>query len=204
MGQVSGKLESLDAIKGKMGDLRQEIHTRFDNLPVPFSVSDRGIFCGLFVDPEPIVTILYMLTEGLHPVKLSFGLGRGKITTEMNSDVWKMDGPCFQRARRAMQRASKRGRWVEVKGFDEPFDQMLYGLFSLQGAVRGGWTEKQNLYAHTSRAMLQKDVAGMFGISPSVVSQSLKSASFDAILEGEKATQSLLGLFYEKPQEVHV
>jgi hypothetical protein len=48
--------------------------------------------------------------------------------------------------------------------------------------------------------MLRKDVAARFGVSPSVVSESLKAAAFDAVREGEEALVTMLSEFGSKAE----
>ena len=59
------------------------------------------------------------------------------------------------------------------------------------------WTSRQAELARAAREASQKDVAADFGISPSVVSESLKAASFAAVRRGEEAARAMLREFGE-------
>lgn len=150
---------------------------------------------GLLVEPEAAVDLVTCLTDGLFPVRIVFGFGYGGLDTEVGRDVSRLDGPCLHRARAALGSARKLGVWVRVEGFPRPYDQVISAVFRLLDTIRLEWTEKQAGYVRAARGRLQKEVAARFGVSPSVVSESLKAAHFEALLEGEEAARALLGRF---------
>src|SRR5690606_4619675 len=120
------------------------------------------------------------------------------------SDVAALDGPCFHAARRRVSEAARRGRWVEVEGFGEIEDEAASAFFLLIGVLRESWTVTQTKYARAARGRLQKDVAEQFGVSPSVISESLKSARFEAVVAGENALRRLLGQFARNTESTAV
>jgi len=60
------------------------------------------------------------------------------------------------------------------------------------GAQRKSWTEKQGHYCIAARQSKQKDVARQFDVSPSVVSESLKAARCEDLMEAERAAMMFL------------
>jgi hypothetical protein len=72
---------------------------------------------------------------------------------------------------------------------------MLSYQFELMEAIRSRWTRRQAATVRAARRALGKDVAAEFGVSPSVVSESLKLASYRALQGAERACASLLGQF---------
>ena len=147
---------------------------------------------GLFRDPAAVVPAVVRLEEDLYPVRWTHGLGFGPLSTDPAGRVAEMDGPCFHRARQALEEAARAGLWLAARGFGEPVDEAVTALFRLGHALRSRWTEKQALYARAARRSLRKEVAARFGVSPSVVSESLKAAAFDAVRSGEEAAARLL------------
>jgi hypothetical protein len=150
---------------------------------------------GLLSDPAALVEVAVAVADHLHPVRVVLGAGWGPLTTDPGPDVALLDGPCFHRARRSLEEARRRGTWVRVEGLAPLEDGTLSALFGLMGAIRSRWTEKQAGYAREAREGLQKDVAERAGVSPSVVSESLKAARFDAVLEGAEAARRILERF---------
>jgi hypothetical protein len=147
---------------------------------------------GLFRRPEAVVPVVTRLADALAPERLVVGVGRGGLTTDPSPRVSEMDGPCFHHARDALESARKDDAWVGVKGFGESADVVLGALFLLIHTLRSRWTDKQAQYARAARQMLRKEFAARFQVSPSVVSESLKSAAFDAVRAGEAALAQAL------------
>jgi hypothetical protein len=145
------------------------------------------------------VDLVVGLSEAIFPERLSFGLGYGELSTKIDQDVARTDGPCFHRARSALE-AAKTDDWLIARGFGPVEDSVLTALFSLMGSIRERWTKKQLAYARAARTMSQKGVAAEFGVVPSTVSQSLKAALFTQVLRGEDAARGLLGQFGRKAE----
>lgn len=131
---------------------------------------------------------------------LVFGVGFGPLTTgdippgapaEPNPGA--LDGPCFHRAREALDEAKTQKVWARCRGFAEPQNQTLNALFDLMGAVRARWTSHQAILTHEVRpASTQKVIADARRVSPSVISEALKAARYREILAGESAVRALL------------
>jgi hypothetical protein len=139
------------------------------------------------------LAFLRELTEDLRPFRLTFGLGLGEISTGPVTTVREADGPCFHRAREAIVHAKRTGRWAVVAGAPAGAGQVANALLRLAGETRNGWTDRQVeiVRAHRTRP-LRKDVAAALGVSPSVVTESLKAARFDAVREADDAVAALL------------
>lgn len=133
------------------------------------------------------------LTEALRPVQVLFGIGVGTISTPPGSHVGEIDGPCFHHARAALERSKREGRWAAIEGPDEPHRAATDALLRLIGEVRGAWTDRQAEVVRLARtATYRKDVAARLDVSPSVVTEVLGAARFDAILEAERAVALLV------------
>lgn len=168
---------------------------RGERLPANFRITAGDEIQGLLANPADLVDVTAALADELHPVRLVFGAGWGHLATDLAADVATLDGPCFHAARRSVTQASRQGTWVQVEGFGDVEDEAVSAVFFLIGALRDGWTATQTKYARATRGKLQKHVAEHFDVSPSVISESLKSARFEAVLAGERALRSLLTRF---------
>jgi hypothetical protein len=131
---------------------------------------------------------------------LRFGLGYGGLSTgplpaapAQASSPGSLDGPCFHRAQSALSAAKAEGAWVRTSGLPEVLEAGLHGLFDLLAVVRGGWSAKQAQASRHMRGLAtQRELAARLGLSPSVVSERLKSAHHNALLAGERAADALL------------
>jgi hypothetical protein len=166
--------------------------------PLAFTAGDE--FQALLLRPQAGATIAFELADALHPVRITFGLGWGGLSTALGTDVGSLDGPCFHRARAAQETASGQGQWLVASGFGESIDSAVSALFLLMDVIRRGWTDKQAQYVRAARGQIQKEVAGRFGVSPSVISESLQAASFEPLRAGEEAVHELLAEFGKKTE----
>ncbi len=132
------------------------------------------------------------LTEDL-PVRIAFGVGLGALTTPLEEPIRELDGASFHHARRALDIAKREGRWVVVSGIPQQLELAVNSILRLTGDLRDGWTDRQREIIRAHRTVpLQKKVAHLLGVSPSVISAALKSARYDAILEAERTAIMLL------------
>jgi len=176
-----------------------------EGLVRPFTVTAGDEFQVLAARAEPLVAALVTITERLFAlgpeVQLAVGVGHGTVDTAIDpapppgeTSPALLDGPCFHRARAALEDAARHRAWVRWRGFEPPADRVLDGLFDLMQAVRSGWTANQGATVQAMRRLgVQKLVAEeLGGVRPSVVSESLKAARYEAVRAGEEAARALL------------
>jgi hypothetical protein len=180
-------------LKGVLDEVNR--HLGPERLVAPLALTAGDEFQGLFRRPEAVVPATAALDDGLRPARIVFGVGWGGLSTEASERVAEMDGVCFHRARAALAEAARGDLWAAARGFGGTEDRVLSALFRLLGVVRARWTEKQAGYVAAARTQIQKEVAERFGVSPSVVSESLKAAAFDAVREGEDVLAAYLAGF---------
>lgn len=172
-----------------------------DVLAAPLALTGGDEVKTMFEDPAVAVDVIVAISEAMHPAALAWGLGRGPLETALAPAVGAMDGPCFHRARRAIEQASAEGAWGRAHGFSPLDDRVLSGLLRLTGALRSGWTERQRAYIGAVRegGRTQKEIAGAFGVSPAAVSMALQRARFRDVEEGEAVLRAVLAAY--RPEE---
>lgn len=157
-----------------------------------------------------LVRVMTSLTDRLFGLefeqRIRFGIGFGALQTDLlpsaeSPRVSLLDGPCFHAAREALDDARSGGQWAQAQGFGTRESALLSSHMELLGEIRQGWTQNQ---AHTTLLArrhgaphergAQKQAAVDAGVSPSVVSQSLKAARFEAVVRGEAAAADLIEL----------
>ena len=152
---------------------------------------------ALFREPNVTGDFIQALTESVGgPSRIAFGVGHGALSTGVLRGVGSvelLDGPCFHHARASLIRAKKQKLWAVFSGFGGVHDEILTSVFELMGALRSGWTETQVKYAASARLLGKRlDVARQHDVSPSVVTESLQRAHFDALTNAEKAVRILM------------
>ena len=161
-------------------------------LAAPLTLTAGDEIQGLFRDPAAAVDAVVEVGDAVFPARLVHGLGLGPLETDLGPDPALLDGPCFHRAREALLEARRGGGWVVARGLREPGDVVVSALFRLLGELRSRWTEIQAEHVRHAREGPQKEVAERLRKAESTVSESLKAAGFQAVLEGEAALRVAL------------
>lgn len=193
-----------DLVSSRVLNDRAEVQKRFqhaiqsvtdtssDDLVAPLKLTAGDEVQGLTTNPHVVVGVITHVSEALIPVRISWGLGFGDLATELVDDVALLDGPCFHRAREAVQSAKKKSNSLEVRGLEAPVGEMLAAIMNLIGAIRSSWTPKQAEAVAAARGKSQVAAAESLGIDPSTISRTLSAAHYKPVLEGEAAARALL------------
>ena len=138
------------------------------------------------------VSFITRLTERL-PVPVSFGLGLGALSMELGGPVRELDGPCFHRARSAVELAKKKDRWAVLIGLPTGIQEGTNALLRLSGDIRRNWTARQKkVIERMTYHSRQKDLADELDVVPSVVSEVLSAARYDAVQQADEAVTLLI------------
>ncbi|NIM94184.1 MAG: hypothetical protein GTO18_10800 [Anaerolineales bacterium] len=159
-----------------------EVNEQFKSkIAASFVLTIGDEFQGLLWRAEGLDRLLAHIRSFTHPVELRFGLGIGGLETELRQIALGMDGPCFHRARDAIERAEAMHTYVEV---DVGADDNAFAIYALlYSASRRDWTERQRQVLDLAMAGLSgKAIASQLGVTPSAVSQHLQATEADAIL----------------------
>ncbi len=164
-----------------------------DELAARFVVTLGDEFQGLLVRADHAFDVVATLERVLGGVRARYGVGVGELATPLQPDAIGMDGPCFHRAREAVERGKRDDRWITVAGFGEARDEVINGLFRLMGGVRRSWTEVQAETVFVARELReQKAAAAARGVSEATVSKALKAALYEPFSEAERTVKALL------------
>lgn len=164
-------------------------------LAAPVQIERGAAVQALFRRAAGVAGFVAHLSDAMHPLRWVAGLGFGLVDARTRGESIVLDGPALDRARAALWTARRDRRSAVAVGFGSPEDEVLASLFELCEQIRGGWTERQAETVRAARALKGKEVAERFGVSPSVVSESLKAASFRPLVRAEAAMAELLDRF---------
>ncbi|MBM4118857.1 hypothetical protein FJ251_14205 [bacterium] len=135
-----------------------------------------------------LLTLIPELLNLASPTAMRFGLGLGTLGTELREEALGMDGPCFHRARAALERA--RALDLPCQLDTEQGDAILWStLASYALRQRMGWTPAQaEAIARFEGGRSWKQVAEALRITPSAVSLRQKAAGWSLY---ERASSAL-------------
>jgi hypothetical protein len=174
-----------------------EVNDRFaDQVVAQFLITIGDEFQGLLRAAGGLDRLLALLRSRANPAELRFGLGLGRLATPLRSEAIGMDGPCFHRARAAVERAKARGTMIEVGMGGENAALDIYSI--LYSELRRRWTRKQRYVLDLAQTGLEgKEIAKLLEISPSAVSQHLTAAGHEAVSRATGAWLATLQTVFE-------
>jgi hypothetical protein len=172
------------SLESEVAQIQQLLIAR--DLAAPFVVQGGGIQ-AVFRTGIGVTRALAELSDRMHPYRWQFGIGFGTFETRTDGTGLVLDGSCLDRARAALWTARRDRRSSVAVGFGSPEDVTLATILELIDQIRGRWTRRQAETVRAARDAKGKEVAAAFGVSPSVVSESLKAASFKPLLRAERS-----------------
>lgn len=190
--ELKDRQEAQQKFKGVIDSLNDDIPN--DSIVSQFTVTTGDEFQGLLTDATDAIEAAVSTSDRSHPLRLRFGIGRGELDTEINpNQAIGMDGPCFHRAREAINSARKDGAWLRVGGWSDELDGRINSMFDLVQCVREDWTERQAQFALALKEEgAQNHVAERFDVSKSTVSQSLNAGHVHEVRNAEHSIAALL------------
>jgi hypothetical protein len=184
---ASRHAEARSLLQDQLRAALRRVNEEFSRLVVAqFLITVGDEFQGLLGAAEGIDRLLSLLRARVNPAELRIGLGYGPLHTPVRSQAIGMDGPCFHRARAAIDRAKATETAIEVDlGQPTPVFEIYSLLYS---ELRRRLTSKQRrVLDMAGTGMEGVRIASQLEISPSAVSQHLRAAGHESI---RKATRS--------------
>ncbi|MBE0617095.1 MAG: hypothetical protein IH608_04115 [Proteobacteria bacterium] len=169
--------------------LRQVNRSLAGAICVPFSVTLGDEWQGLLSSPAAALEADFLFRRLLHPLPIAAGVGTGGVSTPLRERTALMDGPCFHRAREALDRAKERRGAATVLASDEPLvDEAANALCLLLHGLASRWTETQfrSLEAYLTHGT-EAAAARALGVTQPTLHQSLDRSQAKLYLEARDA-----------------
>ena len=177
-------------LQGALGNSLKEVNRRWRrSVAAGFAVTLGDQFQGLLTDPAPVWDISHWLRAALPQVDWVVAVGRGPIHTALGRIAPETDGPCFHRAREALDEAKRRRLVLAFAGFGAALD----GLAEYYSALYWGWTPRQRRAACLLRVAPPAEVAASLEIGRSAVSHLVRRMSWRLVATGDVVFQRRLG-----------
>jgi SatD family (SatD) len=148
-----------------------------------FAVTLGDQFQGLLTGVEAWWELTHWLRAELGQVDWVIAAGRGAIHTPLARTAPEMDGPCFHRAREALDAAKGRRLLLAFGGFAAG----LEGLAAYYSALYWGWTPRQRRAAALLRVTEPAEVARRLKIGRSAVSHLAGRMGWKLVAAGDDA-----------------
>jgi hypothetical protein len=183
---ASRRAEERSVLQARLAAALRSVNDEFSDLVVAqFLITVGDEFQGLLGGFQGIDRMLALLRARVNPSELRIGLGYGPLDTPLQPQAIGMDGPCFHRARAAIDRAKAQGTAVQVEMGESEAPFEIYSL--LYSELRGRLTRKQRrVLDMAGMGMEGVRIAEQLGISPSAVSQHLRAAGHESIMKATR------------------
>ena len=194
--QIKDRAEVQSKLSAVLEDINK--HYRFD-LASKFGVTLGDEFQGVLHFAANICEIIDTISTNLYPIRFRFGVGIGKITTEINPESsLGADGPGYWYAREAIDYIHEnndhgRGR-VRVRGNNEDDLNLINTSLAVNDLVFGNWRKSQiNLLQELVDSGLYREdfeqvmLVAKLGITPPTVSKRVSSAGIKVYIRNAKA-----------------
>lgn len=207
LGDIQGSkaLDDRPAIQSALQSALRDAERHVGGLVSPLQITGGDEFKGLLSSGRAALDLAAFIAERLAPVRILFGIGHGVLQVGAPGDLpGTMDGPVFHRARDALDEAKRRDHWLVLRGVGGRYGETVEGIvnaaYALTGKTRARWTATQRRYIRlVGEADTQKQAAARAGVSPSTISESLRSADWREVAELEERMKRLLDRFTETP-----
>ncbi len=162
---------------------------------LPFRATVGDEFQGALHDATKAYAVcLYLRTNT--PVSLYCGVGIGEVE-RLPEKEGGMRGTAFYRAREALDACKRQQRLILLQADESRANGVLIinAMLGLIQALEERWTIRQRELAHFYRLHPELTYEGLgrqFGVSKQAVSQVLRGAKWDALVEGERTVGVLL------------
>jgi hypothetical protein len=193
---ASKDVDGRAAFRSELDAALEEINAvHADAVHAPFTVL-KGIdeVGGVLDSVAPVAEIQRTLARRLHPESIRLAVVSGEIDVNADADdVTRMDGEAFARADDLLAELADDGRTFALSGSNDALDVAVSDEIDLLELIRSEWTERQNeVVAEYERLGSQTAVAAELGVSDQAVSDHLRRANADRILEIENRLSKLL------------
>ncbi len=151
------------------------------SLAASWTITLGDEFQALFRTPQALPGAVEHLVHGLRGQAVRFGVGFGPLTTALRPQAIGMDGPCFHRARDAVEAARRSKRLVVVEPAGASAQQAA-DVWNLALTVIAARTARQAEIVEAYKTDgNQTKVAERLGITQGVVSRELARSRFGEV-----------------------
>lgn len=201
----SKEIEDRKGIQNKLTCVLDSINEKYKSvISAKFIITLGDEFQGLLCKGESVLDIIEEIQREMYPIQIRFGIGIGKMTTEIIKEMAiGADGPSYYRAREAMEgiRSDERKKKrepsdirIEIEKDTNSISLMLNTIFLLMEVIKGNWSERQRtiIYEYEKFAGSQAKCAERLNITQSSVHRSLVKGNYYAYKNAKDTIRSVL------------
>jgi len=190
----SRKISKRKKIQEKLKIVLDKINNKYrKNIKVKFSITLGDEFQGLIDSLALSYIIIKDIKRLLFPLKISFGVGVGKISTKFSKRTSEMDGEAFFRSRKALGHAKNLKQNIYYITGDKNRDEFINTIIMLIEAIRRDWKEIhwRRVWRYEELGTFEK-VAKQEGVSKQMISKMFNEIKYDEVKKAEEILEKFL------------
>ena len=202
----SKKIANRSEVQKKLQKVLQTVNDKYStDIASKFTITLGDEFQGLLFSGGRVLRILSEIERVLYPQEIRFGIGIGKITTDIDPErAVGADGPGYYMARNAIdflkdnekkKLATVADIRLEAEGNHAEAVAMLNSILSLMCAIKDSWSGRQReiIWDMTEHLDSQTDVAKRLGIRQPTVHKSLSKGYYYTYKNASETVERALG-----------
>lgn len=160
-----------------------ELSAEHEGLSSPYTLTLGDEFQAVYHDGRRVIADALRLQSELHPVRVRFAVGVGRLSTPLNPhQALGMDGPAFHSARRAMESIKGSGRMWELAGAGFSSLDLLNHVLAYLGHHMADWEANRLVILQLRLAGVPvADMATRLRISKAAVHKNIRAAALDEV-----------------------
>ena len=202
----SRHLENRKEVQTHLQKILNQVNKKYEkDIASRFLITLGDEFQGLLYTGKDVLRIISEIRIQLYPVCLRFGIGFGKITTDIRAEMaLGADGPGYYRAREAVEQLKEREKrnrpvpsdiCLKMDEKDRGTEVMLNTIFNLSYVVEKGWTIRQreiiwDMFLYEDG---QQNTARRLNISQPTVQKALAAGGYYTYENALKNAAEILG-----------
>jgi len=186
----SRKIQDRKLVQQNMTLVLSEINKKFaQSISSRFVITLGDEFQGLLENGDHVVEVIDSIEREMHPIKLRFGIGVGRITTSIDYHMpIGADGPAYYNARKVIEHIKmSRKKKMEIRtniGIEiennSCISELINSIFSLSTVIKSTWTDRQRevIKAYIKCSRSQIGAASLIGVNQSTIQKVLKASDY--------------------------
>ena len=172
----------------------------YNSMISPLTPTIGDEFQAVLWEATNLFKIIALIKRDLPEISLRYGIGLGKIDTEINSQsAIGMDGPAFHFARKSVEFARKEGKIYHFNCEDQNLQDRINVMLNWLDITLKKWTQqRKEIYYQYSEKKTQREIAQMMGITQPAISQNVSDKAFKHVAITQEVIENELNFVLQE------
>lgn len=174
--------------------------TYYNSMISPLTPTIGDEFQAVLWEATNLFNIISLIERNLPEISLRYGIGMGKIDTEINSEsAIGMDGPAFHYARTAVETARRGKKIYHFNCDDQNLKDRINVMLDWLDIALKKWTQqRKEIFFQYNEKRTQSEIAQNMGITQPAVSQNVSDKAFKQVAVTQQVVENELNYFLQE------